>query len=51
MDVKAFNHDIPMIIASRRLGNVLPSITLYVYGHLIPSMHFELAEKMDALLT
>ncbi len=45
------NHDIPVLVVSRMLGHSRPSITLDVYGHLIPSMQAEAAEKMDALLT
>jgi hypothetical protein len=36
---------------SRRLGNARPSITLDVYGHLIPSKQREVAALMDELLT
>jgi integrase len=32
------NHGIPVIIVSRRLGHAKPSITLDIYGHLIPGM-------------
>lgn len=45
------NHGIPVIVVSRRLGHAKPSITLDVYGHLIPSMQTEAAEKMDELVT
>jgi len=31
------NHGIPVIIVSRRLGHAKPSITLDIYGHLIPA--------------
>jgi integrase len=45
------NHDIPVIVVSRRLGHAKPSITLDVYGHLIPSMQTEVAQKIDDLIT
>jgi len=45
------NHGIPVIVVSRRLGHAKPSITLDVYGHIIPSMQAEAAEKMDELVT
>jgi len=32
-----FNHGIPVLIVSKRPGHSKPSITLDVYGHLIPS--------------
>jgi integrase len=45
------NHDIPVLVVSRMLGHSRPSITLDVYGHLIPSAQSEVAEKMDELIT
>jgi integrase len=45
------NNGIPVIVVSRRLGHARPSITLDVYGHLIPSKQQEAVEKMDELLT
>ena len=45
------NNGIPVIVVSRRLGHARPSITLDVYGHLIPSKQREVAELMDELLT
>jgi integrase len=45
------NHGIPVIVVSRRLGHAKPSITLDVYGHLIPSMQTEAAQKIDELIT
>ncbi|MCJ7537419.1 MAG: site-specific integrase, partial [Anaerolineales bacterium] len=45
------NHGIPVIVVSRRLGHARPSITLDVYGHLIPRMDEDAAQKMDELLT
>ena len=44
------NNGIPVIIVSRRLGHAKASITLDVYGHLIPSMGAEAAEMMDELV-
>ena len=40
-----------MIVVSRRLGHAKPSITLDIYGHLIPSMQAEAAQKIDELIT
>ena len=45
------NHDTPVIVVSRRLGHAKPSITLDVYGHLIPSMQTDIAQKIDDLIT
>jgi integrase len=45
------NHDIPVIVVSRRLGHARTSITLDVYGHLLPSMQAEAAELIDRLVT
>lgn len=45
------NHDVPVIVASRRLGHARASITMDVYGHLIPSMQAEAAEMIDRLVT
>jgi integrase len=44
------NNGIPVIVVSRRLGHARASITLDVYGHLIPSMQAEAAELMDELI-
>ena len=44
------NYGISVLIVSRRLGHSKPSITLDVYGHLIPSKQEEAAELMDELL-
>jgi len=44
------NNGIPIIVVSRRLGHAKASITLDVYGHLIPSMQAEAAELMDELI-
>jgi integrase len=45
------NAGIPVIVVSRRLGHARASITLDVYGHLIPSLQAEAAEKIDELVT
>ena len=45
------NHDVPVIVVSRRLGHALASITLDIYGHLVPSMQEEAAELIDGLVT
>jgi integrase len=45
------NVGIPVIVVSRRLGHARASITLDVYGHLIPTMQTEAAEKIDELVT
>jgi integrase len=45
------NHNVPVIIVSKRLGHAQPSITLDVYGHLIPAKQKEVASLMDELLT
>lgn len=45
------NNGIPLMIVSRRLGHAQPSITLDVYGHLIPGKQQEAASLMDELLT
>lgn len=45
------NNNIPAISVSRRLGHANPSITLNVYGHLLPSTQAEVAEMIDGLIT
>ena len=45
------NNGVPAIVVSRRLGHSRVSITLDVYGHLIPSMQSEAAELIDELVT
>jgi hypothetical protein len=45
------NYGIPVLIVSKRLGHTKPSITLDVYGHLVPSRQEEAAQLMDELLT
>lgn len=43
------NNGIPLIVVSRRLGHAQPSITLNVYGHMIPMMQEQAAELMDKI--
>jgi integrase len=45
------NSGIPVIVVSRRLGHAKPSITLDIYGHLIPTKQQEAAALIDQLLT
>jgi integrase len=45
------NHGIPVLIVSKRLGHTKPSITLDIYGHLIPSMKEQVAQTMDEVIT
>ena len=45
------NNGVPVIVVSRRLGHARTSITLDVYGHLLPSMQAEAAELIDGLVT
>jgi integrase len=44
------NHGIPVLIVSKRLGHSKPSITIDVYGHVIPSKQEEAAQLMDNLM-
>jgi len=45
------NHNVPVIVASKRLGHSKPSITLDIYGHLYQEMQDEVARKMDELVS
>jgi integrase len=45
------NHDIPVIVVFGRLGHAQTSITMDVYGHLIPRLQVEASELIDALGT
>ena len=45
------NHGIPVLIVSKRLGHSKPSITIDVYGHIIPSKQEEAAQLMDNLMS
>ena len=44
------NHGIPVLIISKRLRHSKPSITIDVYGHIIPSRQEEVAQLMDTLM-
>jgi integrase len=44
------NHGIPVLIVSKRLSHSKPSITIDIYGHLIPSRQEEAAQLMDNLM-
>ena len=44
------NHNFPVIKVSRMLGHARPSITLDIYGHLLPSMKSADANLMDDLV-
>lgn len=44
------NNGVPVLVASRRLGHAKASITLDVYGHLLPGQQEEAAKLMDNLL-
>lgn len=41
---------VPIKVVSERLGHSSISITLQVYGHLLPNMQAEATQKMDYLL-
>jgi len=45
------NSGIPMIVVAKRLGHSKPSTTMDIYGHFIPSMQKEVADKLDDLIT
>lgn len=45
------NHGIPVLIVSKRLGHSKPSITIDVYGHIIPSQQEKAAILMDNLMS
>ena len=44
------NQNVPVITVSRRLGHARASITLDIYGHLIPTMQDGVAEMIDNLV-
>ncbi len=48
---RMLNHGVPLIVVSRRLGHARPSITLDIYGQLIPGMGAEAVEKIDRLVS
>jgi len=45
------NHGIPVLIASKRLGHSKPSVTIDIYGHLMPSKQEEAAALIDTLIS
>lgn len=45
------NRGVPLIVVSRILGHAKPSITLDIYGHLIPIMHEDIGNQIDEWLT
>jgi len=45
------NNGVDVLVASQRLGHAKPSITLDVYGHLMPSIQAEAADVMDNLVS
>ena len=45
------NHNVPVIVVSRRLGHSRPSITMDIYGHLIPGIQSQAAELIDEIIT
>ena len=44
------NHDIPVIIVSRRFDHVRTSITMGLYGYKLPSIQDEAAQLIDELV-
>jgi integrase len=44
------NRGIPVLIVSKRIDHSKPSITIDVYGHLIPSKQEEAALLMDDMM-
>jgi integrase len=45
------NYGIPVLIVSQRLGHSRASITMDVYGHLIPSQQEHAVKLMDEIMT
>jgi integrase len=45
------NNGVDVLVASQRLGHAKPSITLDVYGHLMPAMQNRAADVMDKILS
>lgn len=45
------NNGVDVLVASHRLGHARPSITLDVYGHLLPSLQVHVAEVLEGLLS
>ena len=44
------NNGVDVLVASQRLGHAHPSITLDVYGHLMPSMQSKASEIIDSII-
>jgi integrase len=44
------NNGVDILVVSRRLGHSKPSITLDVYGHLMPSNDVDVASKIEKLI-
>jgi integrase len=45
------NHGVPVIVVSKRLGHSKVSITMDIYGHLIPESQKDIGQIMDGLIT
>jgi integrase len=45
------NHDVPVIVVSRRLDHARAWITSDVYGHILPGRQDEATELIDELVT
>ena len=45
------NHNVPVVVVSKRPGQSQPSTTLDVYGHLYHELQNDAAEIMDELVT
>ena len=45
------NHQVPILVASRRLGHSKPSVTLDIYCHLYQESQNEVANLLDELVT
>ena len=43
-------HGVPIKVVSERLGHANISVTLQIYGHLLPNMQAEATQRMDYLL-
>ncbi|HBA92102.1 MAG: hypothetical protein A2X24_05100 [Chloroflexi bacterium GWB2_54_36] len=45
------NHQVPILVASRRLGHSKPSVTLDIYSHLYQESQNDVAKLLDELVT
>ena len=45
------NNGAAVFVVSKRLGHAIPSITMDIYGHLIPMMQEGIAELIDEITT